>query len=157
MDEDILHEYLKCDICSCEPICGPRFKCRGQEDVDICEQCFDARLLKINLKEQKKSSKKKDNIGDLMSNQLDKIHFENCEFDCIEIPILANGLAAHNDYKCVSCYMRPIIGACFICADCNHFSICQNCYFTRSSDLEKLNVRGHNHLTHRIELIVEPR
>ena len=43
------------------------------------------------------------------------------DFDCIEVPILANGLAAHNEYKCVSCYMRPIIGGCFVCADCNHF------------------------------------
>ena len=53
--------------------------------------------------------------------------------------------------------MRPIIGACFVCADCNHFSMCQNCYFTRELDTEKLKVRGHNHLTHHIELIVEPR
>lgn len=157
MDEDILHEYLKCDSCSCEPICGPRFKSKVDDDIDICEQCFDARLLKINLKAQKPTGKKKDSNADLMNGQLDKIYCEDHEFECIEIPILANGLAAHNDYKCVSCYMRPIIGACFICADCNHFSICQNCYFTRSSDLEKLNVRGHNHQTHRIELIVEPR
>ena len=50
VDEDILHEYLKCDICSCEPICGPRFKCKTCDDVDVCEQCFDTRLLKLNLK-----------------------------------------------------------------------------------------------------------
>lgn len=49
VDEDILHEYLKCNICGCEPICGPRFKCASCDDVDICEQCFDARLLKINI------------------------------------------------------------------------------------------------------------
>jgi len=36
MDEDILHEYLKCNICKAEPIVGPRFKCRSCEDVDIC-------------------------------------------------------------------------------------------------------------------------
>lgn len=53
--------------------------------------------------------------------------------------------------------MRPIIGACFICADCPHFSMCQNCYFTISKDSDKLKVRGHNNETHRIELIVEPR
>ena len=35
--------------------------------------------------------------------------------------------------------------------------MCQNCYFTRELDTEKLKVRGHNHLTHHIELIVEPR
>ena len=45
-------------------------------------------------------------------------------YECIELPQLANGLAAHNDYKCGNCYMRPIIGACFICADCPHFSMC---------------------------------
>ena len=50
MDEDILHEYLKCNVCKAEPICGPRFKCKSCEDVDICQTCFDARLLKINLK-----------------------------------------------------------------------------------------------------------
>jgi len=73
----------------------------------------------------------------------------------IELPLLANGLSAHNDYKCVSCYMRPIIGGCFVCADCVHFSMCQNCYFTRSVE-EQAKVRGHN-ASHRIELIVEPR
>jgi len=26
-DEDILHEYLKCNECQAEPIWGPRFKC----------------------------------------------------------------------------------------------------------------------------------
>ena len=53
--------------------------------------------------------------------------------------------------------MRPIIGACFICADCSHFSLCQNCYFTRSQEFDKIKARGHDHETHRIELIVEPR
>ena len=43
-DEDILHEYLKCNECHAEPIWGPRFKCKCCEDVDICEGCFDTRL-----------------------------------------------------------------------------------------------------------------
>lgn len=89
-----------------------------------------------------------------------KLELTPCEdhvFECIELPLLANGLAAHNDYKCVSCYMRPIIGACFVCADCPHFSMCQNCYFTRSSEAESFKVRGHNIQTHQIEMIVEPR
>ena len=145
-DDDILHEYLKCNECGCEPICGPRFKCNSCDDVDICEQCFDSRLLKLHLK---KKSKK----GDIL--ELKGIPCSDHDFECIEVPILANGLAAHNEYKCVSCYMRPIIGGCFICADCNHFSLCQNCYFTRN--FQNLKVRGHNHETHRIELIVEPR
>jgi len=50
-DEDILHEYLKCNVCHAEPIWGPRFKCIDCADVDICEQCFDARLTKLNLQE----------------------------------------------------------------------------------------------------------
>lgn len=44
IDEDILHEYLKCNICNIEPICGPRFKCLTCPDTDICENCFDNRL-----------------------------------------------------------------------------------------------------------------
>ena len=50
--------------------------------------------------------------------------------------------------------MRPIIGACFLCADCSHFALCQNCYFTRPFSL--LKVRGHSE-KHRIEMMVEPR
>jgi hypothetical protein len=148
-DDDILHEYLKCNSCGCEPICGPRFKCTTCDDVDICEQCFDSRLVKLTHKSKKLGSKPEEKQG-----QVEK-GCANHDFECIEVPILANGLAAHNEYKCVSCYMRPIIGGCFVCADCNHFSLCQNCYFTRS--FHNLKVRGHNHETHRIELIVEPR
>ena len=36
-DEDILHEYHKCNICGAEPIWGIRFKCSSCEDVDLCE------------------------------------------------------------------------------------------------------------------------
>jgi mRNA (2'-O-methyladenosine-N6-)-methyltransferase len=76
--------------------------------MDICEKCFDNRLQILNSKGKDKR----------------KVECESHDFQCIELPLLANGLAAHNDYKCVGCYMRPIIGACFICADCNHFSLC---------------------------------
>lgn len=76
-------------------------------------------------------------------------------FECVELPLLADGLAAHNQYKCVGCYMKPIIGACFVCADCPHFSLCQNCYFT--TPFQTLKVRGHSSEKHRIEVIVEPR
>ena len=160
-DEDILHEYLKCNNCHIEPIYGPRFKCKTCPDVDMCETCFDERMLNVNLKSNAKTKSKKEKkpdgkaVNELVKSK--KISCEDHDFDCIELPLLANGLAAHNDYKCVYCYMRPIIGACFICADCPHFSICQNCYFTRSHDSDKMKIRGHNPQTHHIELIVEPR
>lgn len=110
-----MHEYLKCNVCQAEPIYGPRFKCETCPDMDICERCYDARILKNNLKKSKKSA-------ELYKKA--EITCEDHSFHCIELPLLANGLSAHNDYKCVSCYMRPIIGACFICADCIHFSMC---------------------------------
>lgn len=122
--------------------------------MDICERCYDTRILKMNLKNASNKSKSKNNKIEELYNK--DIFCEDHHFCCIELPLLANGLSAHNDYKCVSCYMRPIIGACFICADCIHFSMCQNCYFTRQDDQTKLKIRGHNS-THRIELIVEPR
>lgn len=64
-------------------------------------------------------------------------------------------MATHPDKKCVICYMSPIVGALFVCGDCQHLSMCQNCFFT--SDLDKIKVRGHNPGTHQIEVIVEPR
>lgn len=50
-DEDILHEYMKCNVCQEEPIYGLRFKCMTCDDTDICEKCFDQRLLKLSLKQ----------------------------------------------------------------------------------------------------------
>lgn len=51
-DEDILHEYHQCDSCHAEPIWGLRFCCTTCKEVDLCENCFDSRLKKINLKEE---------------------------------------------------------------------------------------------------------
>ena len=134
-EDDILHEYHKCNGCSAEPIWGIRFKCSTCEDVDLCELCFDSRLRALN-----------EGKGQVQCHE----H----AFECVELPLLADGLAAHSAYKCVSCYMKPIIGACFLCADCPHFSLCQNCYFTTPYHL--LKVRGHAP-EHRIEVAVEPR
>jgi len=51
-DDEILHEYHQCNICHAEPIWGLRFKCQTCEDCDLCESCYDARLHRINLKEE---------------------------------------------------------------------------------------------------------
>ena len=55
-DEDILHEYHKCNMCGAEPIWGIRFKCSKCEDVDLCEICFDSRLKRLNLKWEESNS-----------------------------------------------------------------------------------------------------
>lgn len=62
--------------------------------------------------------------GDIIEVREEDIICREHDFMCIELPLIADGLAAHSQYKCVSCYMRPIIGACFVCAECNHFSLC---------------------------------
>ena len=58
VDEEILHEYLRCNICQAEPILGPRFKCNTCEDMDICEKCFDNRLQIMNNTTKGKDKKK---------------------------------------------------------------------------------------------------
>lgn len=81
-EEDILHEYHKCNTCDAEPIWGIRFKCRTCEDVDLCELCFDQRLKQLN------------QLEDI--DQIINIQCHTHEFDCVELPLLADGLAAHN-------------------------------------------------------------
>ena len=98
-DEVVLHEYTQCDGCSQSPIRGLRFKCSTCEDVDLCEACFDKKL-----------------AGS------DEPLLKRCrghEFKLFELQELANGLVFHYDQKCVACYMKPIIGTCFVCADCD--------------------------------------
>lgn len=84
-DEDILHEYHKCNMCEAEPIWGIRFKCSLCEDVDLCEPCFDQRLKKLNVKAESSSLM---DVGNILC--------EEHPIECVELPLLADGLAAHN-------------------------------------------------------------
>jgi hypothetical protein len=69
-DEDILHEFVKCNNCDTEPINGPRFRCTVCPDKDLCEACFDLRLSQLG---NKKAAD---------DDSLCKDH----EFECFEIP-----------------------------------------------------------------------
>ena len=46
IDEDVLHQYYRCNFCQIEPIWGTRFVCSTCGDFDLCEACFDKNLEK---------------------------------------------------------------------------------------------------------------
>lgn len=48
IDEDVLHQYYRCNQCLVEPIWGTRFLCSTCDDFDLCEACFDINLEKQN-------------------------------------------------------------------------------------------------------------
>ena len=86
-DEDILHEYHQCNSCSAEPIWGLRFKCSVCDDCDLCESCFDARLLKINLKSDEQDQS---NDQDNKEMKIEDIICELHSFQCIEVILLTH-------------------------------------------------------------------
>ena len=124
--KDVLHHYHKCDRCGIEPIWGNRFQCLQCENVDYCENCYDEII------ESKTGC------------------FAHT-FEAHEQPQAGFGLPVQEGKRCVSCYQKPILGPCFICADCNHLVLCQNCYFNCSlKEFEK--IKGHDS-KHKIEMI----
>lgn len=130
VEEEILHEYHRCNHCGCEPIWGTRFSCLSCDEYDLCEVCFDKNL------------------------QDEKFHdFPDHQFQAFEFPILGNGLPAHVSLKCFGCFQKPIIGACFVCSKCPTFAVCQNCFFTKSA--QDLSNRSHKP-DHSLEMRLEP-
>eukprot|EP01103_Thecamoeba_quadrilineata_P016776 TRINITY_DN5712_c0_g1_i2.p1 TRINITY_DN5712_c0_g1~~TRINITY_DN5712_c0_g1_i2.p1 ORF type:complete len:389 (-),score=44.69 TRINITY_DN5712_c0_g1_i2:129-1295(-) len=109
LEEMIFHQYYCCNGCFTKPIWGIRFHCLECEDVDLCETCYDKKLL-LN----------------------DCGHTPNHEFLSIEIPELAGGLPVHRE-RCVGCMTFPIIGYLFVCQDCPNIHLCQKCFFKKKS------------------------
>ena len=124
-DKKALHHYHKCSRCGMDPLLGVRFQCLDCRNREYCEECYDA--FKANK----------------------TLCFEHC-FEAYEKPCLGKKLPTHLKRKCISCSQKPIIGPCFICADCSSLVLCQNCFFSfRFRDFEA--VEGHNS-KHRIEV-----
>lgn len=129
VNEDVLHQYVSCNICHVEPIWGNRFQCKNCDNFDLCEACFDKEI-----------------------TNSENSHLLTHEFKCVEIPELAHGMNTHNDYRCKFCFAKPIIGPCFECLDCKNYTVCQNCYFnSQVVDDKHFNVNSDHKLTIQIK------
>lgn len=126
-EAEVLHHYHRCDSCGVEPIWGTRFKCLVCENIDLCENCLDQVV---------------------ESRTGCAAH----AFQPIELPVVGHGLPVHVGKRCIWCLQKPILGPCFICADCTHLVLCQNCFFNASEDYIK--VKGHE-ASHRIEMMTQ--
>jgi len=38
-EENVIHQYYRCDVCSVEPIIGVRYHCLDCPDYDLCGWC----------------------------------------------------------------------------------------------------------------------
>jgi len=108
VDEQIFHEWYKCNCCNVEPLWGIRFHCVECSDLDVCEACFDAKRVTAG-------------------NHLKEHHWE-----AVEIPERAGGFPVHH-VRCSGCQTLPIIGYRFVCNICSHVNLCQKCFFLQKS------------------------
>lgn len=172
IDEDVLHQYHRCNMCFIEPIWGTRFTCKTCEDFDLCEACFDKNLemrAELNKKSECMQEKNLPNqntdlkileennvnseIRTFDKSDWEKLHPTGHDWEATEIAKLAGGQPAHQDSKCNGCYQKPIIGVVFKCSECTNFCLCQNCYFIKGSKAFK-DSRGHK-AEHNYEIFIE--
>lgn len=97
--QNVLHHFHKCDRCGVEPIWATRFQCLRCENLDYCENCYDE-------------------IIESKTGCFSHI------FQAVEIPQAGFGLPVHENKRCASCFQKPILGPCFLCASCSHLVLC---------------------------------
>ena len=116
---EAIHFGFSCDGCKMNPIRGNRYKCKGCEDFDYCETCYQ---------------KNKET--------------HNHEFKVIEKPKSTRRLGhkntkycqrgiVHRNIRCEGCGLEPFVGWRYMCTICDDYNLCENCE-------EQLAVR-HNH------------
>lgn len=127
-EEMYFHEYLECDGCKFKPLWGLRFSCISCTNLNLCEECYDKKIIPKG----KESS-----------------HNEEHKFFCIETPLLAGGLPVHKQ-KCSGCETYPIVGYRFSCKVCPRLSLCQKCFFLRKEP------KKHSSRNHEVELFTDP-
>jgi hypothetical protein len=67
IEEQVYHNWTTCDNCQDYPLYGVKFSCKECDDFDLCEACFDIKILK------------------------EKSHNKNHSFESMEVPDLGNG------------------------------------------------------------------
>jgi hypothetical protein len=116
---EAIHFGVSCDGCKMNPIRGNRYKCKGCEDFDYCESCYQ---------------KNKET--------------HNHEFKIIEKPKSTRRLGhkntkycqrgiVHRNIRCEGCGLEPFVGWRYMCTICDDYNLCENCE-------QELAVR-HNH------------
>jgi len=127
IDEMVFHEYYECNGCKTRPLWGIRFTCLDCPDFDLCEACYDKKIVPEELKQ---------------------IHTLSHRFKAVEFPQLAGGLTVHR-YRCAGCETYPIIGPRFRCRNCQKTNFCQKCFFNKKEP------RSHSY-NHDFDLFLEP-
>ena len=152
-----IHFNIICDGCGMNPLVGKRYKCKGCNDFDYCEKCYEKN--KDTHKHEFKTIEKSEfanpfwpmnklnlSFGDNPKNffQHRRHHHhhkfrpgrhENFKKKMEHCPTMGNifdkekitDKIVHFGVKCDGCGVFPIIGCRFKCAVCDNFDYCEEC------------------------------
>ena len=154
-----IHFGIICDGCGMKPLTGKRYKCKGCNDFDYCEKCYEKnkethkhefqvieksqfkhlfmpmhKPHKVSpFKEQKKDMKFKGSKPLEIPKKM-----EHCPTmgNIFEKDKISNKIM-HFGVKCDGCGAYPIVGCRYKCAVCDDFDYCEQC--------EKKLSQKHNH------------
>ena len=116
---DAIHFRVSCDGCKMNPIRGNRYKCKGCENFDFCESCYqknkESHGHEFNKIEKPKSTR--------------RLGHKNTKY-------CQRGIV-HKNIRCEGCGLDPMVGWRYMCTICDDYNLCENCE-------QELAVR-HNH------------
>lgn len=159
-ENKIIHHNYICDGCEMNPIVGKRYKCKGCNNFDYCEKCYEKNK-KIHGHEFKLIEKPEIEINFPFFNMINPFfgnrsnRYPGMKFNGVRpdhvpkkmehCPTMGNvfekekisNKIVHFGVKCDGCGKYPIIGCRFKCAYCHNFDYCEDC--------EKKLGEKHNH------------
>lgn len=144
-----IHHFVICDGCKNGPIIGKRYKCKGCQNFDYCEKCYEKNKLthghEFNLIE-KPEIKKPIFLGNPsffnhsfghgfpMNPFFRAKKPENKHKKMEHCPTMGNIMnktfdnkKTHFGVRCDGCGTFPIVGCRYKCAVCDNFDYCEEC------------------------------
>ena len=152
-EEKEIHYCIICDGCGMKPLIGKRFKCKGCNNFDYCEKCYEKnkvshghefKLIEKSIHQNPDPNRNlfnKSLCGMRPENVPKKMNHCATEGNILEKETIQKKIR-HFGVKCDQCGKKPIFGCRYKCSVCPNFDYCEEC--------EKKFAKIHNHPFYKI-------
>ena len=129
-----VHYWTVCNSCKTSPIVGTRLKCGHCSNCDVCPK-----PLCIKKHEEEFPEHVFISIPKPLPYEPTKIVEGNYK-PLLPPIVIEHGTNVHKGVECDNCGSSPIKGIRYLCANCDYFNLCSECYIKNKSSHYKTHV-----------------